>query len=313
MMRRSEEISCLVYNISIVINENKLLMVKMGGTMTYKHEIAWVTDSTSTLPEEFVKNNHVYVVPLSISFGDESYLEGVDITAEDFYEKLANSKVLPKSSQPAIGEFVELYKELKEKYKHAIAIHASSSLTGTYQASVSASSMVEYQVEVIDSKIGSYPLGKMISDGVKMQKEGKSYAEIVAYLRTLPEKARLIMAPGSLEQLHKGGRLSTTQVFIGSLIKLKLIVKFDDGKVILFDKIRTERKVKERLFQLFEEASHLIEEASIIHANIKETAEEWRTELQNKYPGIRFTTTMFSPVAGTHTGHGTIGFAWINK
>jgi DegV family protein with EDD domain len=296
-----------------VINDIKFLNVKTGGTMTHKHEIAWVTDSTASLPEEFVKNNHVYVVPLSISFGDESYLEGVDINAEDFYQKLASSKVLPKTSQPAIGEFVELYKELKEKYKHAIAIHASSSLTGTYQASVAASSMVEYNVDVIDSKIGSYPLGKMIYNGVEMQKQGKPYSEIVTYLRTLPDKARLIMAPGSLEQLHKGGRLSTTQVFIGSLIKLKLIVQFDDGKVVLFDKIRTEKKVKERLFQIFEEASHLVEEASIIHANIQETAEEWREELQKKYPAIRFTTTMFSPVPGTHTGQGTIGFAWINK
>ncbi|MCM3586014.1 DegV family protein [Mesobacillus maritimus] len=281
--------------------------------MTQKHEIAWVTDSTATLPEDFTKINHIYVVPLSILFGEEAFLEGVDITAEEFYEKLAASKVLPKTSQPAIGEFVELYKKLKENYQHAIAIHASSALTGTYQASVLASSMVDYEVEVIDSKIGSYPLGKMIYEGVEMQKQGKSYAEIVSYLRTLPDKARLIMAPGSLEQLHKGGRLSTAQAIIGGLIKMKLIVKFDEGKVILFDKIRTERKVKERLFQIFDEASHLIEEASIIHANIKETAEEWREELEQKYPQIRFTTTMFSPVAGTHTGQGTIGFAWIDK
>ncbi|SEN10169.1 EDD domain protein, DegV family [Mesobacillus persicus] len=281
--------------------------------MTQKNEIAWVTDSTATLPEEFVKNNHVYVVPLSILFGEESFLEGVDITAESFYQKLAASKVLPKTSQPAIGEFVELYEKLKQNYKHAIAVHASSALTGTYQASVAASSMVEYEVDVIDSKIGSYPLGKMIIDGVNMQKQGKSYNEIVDYLRTLPDKARLIMSPGSLEQLHKGGRLSTTQAFIGSLIKLKLIVQFDDGKVVLFDKIRTERKVKERLFQIFDEASHLIEEASVIHANIQETADEWVTELQGRYPQIQFTTTMFSPVPGTHTGQGTIGFAWINK
>ena len=281
--------------------------------MTIKHEIAWVTDSTATLPEEFIKNNHIYVVPLSIIFGEESYLEGVDITAEDFYPKLAASKILPKTSQPAIGEFVELYKKLKENYKHAIAIHASSELTGTYQSSVAASSMVEYDVDVIDSKIGSYPLGKMIYMGVEIQKAGKSYDEIVAYLRTLPDKAKLVMAPGSLEQLHKGGRLSTTQVIIGSLIRLKLIVQFDEGKVVLFDKIRTERKVKERLIQIFEEASHMIEEASIVHGNIKETAEEWREEMQIKFPHITFTTTMFSPVAGTHTGQGTIGFAWINK
>jgi DegV family protein with EDD domain len=281
--------------------------------MTTQNEIAWVTDSTASLSEDFIKNNHIYVVPLSIIFGDESYLEGVDITAEDFYPKLAASKVLPKTSQPAIGEFVELYKELKEKYKHAIAIHASSALTGTYQSSVAASSMVDYKVEVIDSKIGSYPLGLMIEKGVALQKEGKSYDEIVSILRTLPNKANLYMAPGSLEQLHKGGRLSTTQVIIGSLIKLKLIVRFEDGKVVLFDKIRTEKKVKERLFQILEEQASGIKEASVIHGNVKELAEEWRVDLQQRFPHISFTTTTFSPVPGTHTGQGTIGLAWINE
>jgi DegV family protein with EDD domain len=281
--------------------------------MTNKHEIAWVTDSTATLPEEFIKNNHVYVVPLSILFGEESYLEGVDITAEDFYQKLSASKVLPKTSQPAIGDFVELYKDLKTKYKYAIAIHASSALTGTYQASVAASSIAEFDVEVIDSKIGSYPLGKMVSTGIELQKQGKTYEEIIDHLRTLPDKGRMVMSPGSLEQLQKGGRLSTTQAFIGGLLKMKLIVQFDDGKVVLAEKIRTDRKVKERLYQIFEGASHLIEEASIIHANIRETADEWREEMQAKYPHIKFTTTMFSPVPGTHTGQGTIGFAWINK
>ncbi|RSD29182.1 DegV family protein [Mesobacillus subterraneus] len=280
--------------------------------MTLQNEIAWVTDSTASLSDEFIKNNHIYVVPLSIIFGEESYLEGVDITAEDFYPKLAASKVLPKTSQPAIGEFVELYKKLKEQYKHAIAIHASSALTGTYQSSVAASSMVEFKVDVIDSKIGSYPLGLMIKKGVELQKAGKTYEEIVSYLRTLPEKANLYMAPGSLEQLHKGGRLSTTQVIIGSLIKLKLIVRFEDGKVVLFDKIRTEKKVKERLFQIFDEASTHISDASVIHGNVGELAEEWRQELQQRYPNISFSTTIFSPVPGTHTGQGTIGLAWIN-
>ncbi|CAM3784459.1 DegV family protein [Mesobacillus thioparans] len=281
--------------------------------MTTLNNIAWVTDSTSSLSEEFIKENHIYVVPLSIIFGEEAYLEGVDITAEDFYPKLAASKVLPKTSQPAIGEFVELYQKLKEQYKHAIAIHASSALTGTYQASVAASSMVDFKVDVIDSKIGSFPLGRMVEKGIELQKEGKSYDEIVSHLRTLPDKANLYMAPGSLEQLHKGGRLSTTQVIIGSLIKLKLIVRFDDGKVVLFDKIRTERKVKERLFQILEEASGNVREASVIHGNVQQLANEWQAELQQRFPDISFTTTTFSPVAGTHTGQGTIGLAWVNE
>lgn len=282
--------------------------------MTKTSKIAWVTDSTATLSKEFVKKYGIHVIPLKIFFGDEMYEEGVDITDEEFYSKLSNSKELPRTSQPAIGEFVELYEKLKEEYTHAIAIHASSELTGTYQGSVSASNMVGFDgVEVIDSKIGSYPLGKMVQEGIKLEDQGKTYEEIVSYLRTLPDKARLLMVPGSLEQLHKGGRLSTTQAIIGNLIKLKLIIKFDNGKVLLSEKVRTYRKVKERLFEIFAETANVVKEASVIHGNDEETANSWKNELQQLYPNIHFTTTMFSPVPGTHTGQGTIGLSWVSE
>ncbi|MCP8970643.1 DegV family protein [Ectobacillus ponti] len=279
-----------------------------------KKKIAWVTDSTATLSKDYIDKYNIHVVPMEIIFGDQSYREDIDITAEDFYKKLSESKVLPKTSQPALGSFVNLYEQLKEEYEYAIAIHASSALTGTYQSSVSASQMAEFHsVEVIDSKIGSYPLGKMIQQGVEMEEQGKSYEEIVAYLRTLPDKAQLLMAPGSLEQLHKGGRLSSAQAIIGNLIQLKLIIKFDNGKVIMHDRIRTEKKVKLRLFEMFAEVAPQLKEASVIHANEAEKALQWKAELEQLYPHISFTTTMFSPVPGVHTGQGTMGLSWITE
>ncbi|MFX3624949.1 MAG: DegV family protein [Ectobacillus sp.] len=281
--------------------------------MIKQKKIAWITDSTASLSKEYIQRHNIHVVPLEIIFEDASYKENVDITAEEFYKKLSQAKELPKTSQPAIGEFINLYEGLQKEYEHAIAIHASSALTGTYQTSVSAAQMVGYNIEIIDSKIGSYPLGKMIKKGIEMEEQGKSYKEIVEYLRSLPEKGRLYIAPGSLEQLHKGGRVSTTQAIIGNLIKLKLIVRFEDGKVVLFDKIRTDKKVKVRLFEIFAEEAHLVKEASIVHGNDEERAEQWRQELQEMYPHITFTTTMFSPVPGTHTGQGTIGLSWLNE
>lgn len=279
-----------------------------------KKKIAWITDSTATLSKEFIKRYDVHVLPLKIIFGDEVYEEGVTITEEDFYQKLSNSKELPKTSQPAIGEFVQLYEKLKEEYELAIAIHASSELTGTYQGSVSASRMVGFDgVEVIDSKIGSFPLGKMVQKGIELEEQGKSFQEIVSYLKTLPDKGRLYMIPGSLEQLHKGGRLSTTQTILGNLLKLKLIIKFDNGKAILAEKVRTYRKAKDRIFDIFNETAEKIKEVSVIHGNDAETANIWKNELQKLYPSISFTTTMFSPVAGVHTGQGTIGLSWINE
>ncbi|WP_335873019.1 DegV family protein [Bacillus sp. 2205SS5-2] len=276
-------------------------------------KIAWITDSTCSLSEEFISLHNIEVIPLNVIFGDTSYKENIEITAEQFYEKLSASDALPKTSQPAIGEFVERFKELKEKYEYGIAIHASSSLTGTYQGSLMAAEMVGFPVQVIDSKVGSYALGNMIEQGILLEKSGKSYETIVEYIRTLPDKARLYLVPGSLEQLQKGGRLSTTQTFIGNLLKLQLIIKFEDGKVILSEKVRTVKKVKKRLYEIFDEASHKIKEASVVHGNDRSIAEEWKEELQKIYPNIRFTTTILSPVAGSHTGQGTMGLSWIKK
>ncbi len=281
--------------------------------MTKQRKIAWITDSTATLSKEYITQHHIHVVPLEIIFGSESFKEDIDITAEAFYKRLAESKELPKTSQPAIGEFVSLYEKLKEEYEYAIAIHASSALTGTYQTSVSAAAMVGLPIEIIDSKIGSYALGKMVQKGIELERQGKTYEEIVSYLQTLPDKGRLYMIPGSLEQLHKGGRVSTTQALIGNLIKLRLLIKFDNGKAVLFDKIRTDSKAKARLYEILDADASRIREASIIHGNAPEKALVWKQELEQVYPHITFTTTMFSPVAGTHTGQGTIGLTWISE
>lgn len=278
-----------------------------------KKKIAWITDSTATLSKELIESHDIYIIPLYIHFGDDSFRENIDITAEDFYEKLSNSKELPKTSQPSIGEFIELFGKLKNEYQHAIAIHASSALTGTYQSSVRAAQLTGFDVEVIDSKNGSYALGQMIEKGIKLEEEGYDYDHIVPVLKELPDKSRLYMSPGSLEQLYKGGRVSLAQSFLSNLIKLKLIIKFEDGKAILYEKVRTAKKVKARILEIFESEAHLIKNASVIHGNNITLANEWKKDLEELYPRIHFSTTMFSPVPGVHTGQGTIGLTWINE
>lgn len=278
-----------------------------------KNKIAWITDSTATLSKEFMEKHDIYMIPLYINFGEESFRENIDITAEDFYVKLSKAKELPKTSQPSIGEFINLYEKLNEQYTQAIAIHASSALTGTYQGSLSASQATGFQVEVIDSKIGSFALGQMIEKGIELEEQGLEYQQIVNHLKQLPDKGRLYMSPGSLEQLYKGGRVSLAQTFLSNLINLKLIIKFDDGKAILHEKIRSDKKVKRRLFEIFDAESHLVKKASVIHGNVLDLANIWRDELEKLYPHIEFTTTMFSPVPGVHTGQGTIGISWINE
>src|SRR5690606_4919798 len=122
-------------------------------------KIAWITDSSCGLSPEFARENNVFIVPLNVVINGKSYKEDIDITKDEFYQLLKEHGDDAKTSQPAFGDFLELYERLKDGYDHGIAIHASSQLTGTYQSSISAAEMTGFKAEVIDSKMGDYALG----------------------------------------------------------------------------------------------------------------------------------------------------------
>ena len=143
-------------------------------------KIAWITDSTCGLSQDFIDEHNIHVLSLNVILNGISYKDDIDLTKDEVYEQLQLHGEGAKTSQPAYGDFISLYEKLKEEYDCGIAIHASSELTGTYQSSVMASKDVGFDVAVIDSKIGSYALGKMIRNGIELEQEGKTYEEIVA-------------------------------------------------------------------------------------------------------------------------------------
>lgn len=278
-------------------------------------KIAWVTDSTSSLEENFIKENNVFVVPLGIIFGNESYKENVDITADEFYAKLKTAKELPKTSQPVIGEFLELYENLKKDFDCAIAIHCSGKLSGTVFSSQSAAEMANFDVTVIDSKIGSYPLSKIIERGVELYKNGQDVDTIARTITDMTNKTHLYFTPANMEQLHRSGRVSGSQAFLGNLLKIKLILGFDDASVVIKDKVRSEKKAKQTISNLLstEIEYNSIKEVAVVHSNNLSEAENWKKELAIQYPDISFLVMPFIPVVAVHTGEGTLGLSWINN
>ena len=284
------------------------------GALTMKQsKIAWVTDSTATLSPEYIKLHNIYVVPLYVIFGETAYKENVEISSKAFYHKLASTKELPKTSQPSTGEMLELYKEIKENYDHVIAIHATSALTGAYSGAISAAKEIGVDAFVLDSQIGSYPLGKMVECAISLEQEGKTFDQIVTEIKKLPAKARLFLTPGSLEQLHKGGRVTGTQAILATLLNMKVVLKFDEGRAILSDKVRSHKRALAKMANYLEAENSHVKEATIIHADNLNEAEQWRSMLQEQFPHIGFTITEFSPVPGTHTGRGTVGLAWLGE
>ncbi|WP_440897234.1 DegV family protein [Amphibacillus sp. Q70] len=278
-------------------------------------KIAWITDSTCGLSQEFIDQHNIFVLPMIVIINNISYREDIDVTKDEVYALLSQFGEGAKTSQPPFGEFIELYKKLKNEYELGIALHASSELTGTYQSSISAAKMEEFPVEVIDSKMGSYALGKMIRNGIKMEQEGVPYKDIVAKLKTYPKKAEMYLLPKSFEQMKRSGRVSTTQAVFANLLNINLILQFDNGKVIVESKIRSQKKAVQHLFQKVEEVYKTgnIKELGIMHAGAKEIANQWKEELKKLHKNLKIKIEPLVPVAGIHAGHGTMAISWLKE
>ncbi|WP_397538968.1 DegV family protein [Rummeliibacillus pycnus] len=277
-------------------------------------KIAWVTDTAALLDEVFIKEHNIHVLPLSVVFEDGSLRETVDMTQDEFYDKLRKTKAHPKTSQPAIGEMVSLYEKLKEdEFDCAIAIHTSSQLSGTYQSSIAAGEMANFKVYSIDSKIGSYPIMKMIEYGQKLIKEGQDVESVVEKIQDATDQTALSFIPSNLSQLHKSGRVTGTQALLSNLLCIKLVISFDNGKVEMKEKVRTFCKAKKYVTDQFrqEMQKNPMKEVAIIHCNNEKEATCWKVDLQEEFPNLNILVLPLSAAVGVHAGEGTTGLSWV--
>lgn len=276
---------------------------------------AVITDSTSYIDDSIRKEKNIIMIPLNVIFGEESFLEEVEITAEQFYEKMRGAEELPKTSQPAVGEFVKLYEELrKQQYTDIIVVTLSSGISGTFQAAQSAATMVEnVNVYVYDSEISSSAQAFFVLEAAAMAFEGKDGEAIVARLDEIKQRGmEAFFMVDDLTNLRLGGRLSGAQAFFGGLLQIKPVLEFKDGGIVPFEKIRTRKKALARLRELFDNDAKDGEKvnATVIHANRPDEAEQIKQELEQKYDNVAVDISYFGPVLGTHLGEGAIGLTW---
>lgn len=277
---------------------------------------AIVTDSTAYIPKDLREKHNIHMIPLSVVFGNESYREEVDITAEAFYEELKVRKDLPTTSQPPTGEFVELFEQLGKEHDAIISVHLSSGISGTYQGSVTAGEMVEgVKVHSFDSEISCMVQGFYALEAAEMASEGKPADEIMERLNEMKNTMRAYFMVDDLTNLQRGGRLSGAAAFVGSLLQVKPILNFEDKVIVPFEKIRTRKKALNRVFELFDEdaSKGVPMRAVLIHGNIEEEAKLMKVDLEQKYPNVEFLLSYFGPVIGTHLGEGAIGLGWYQK
>ncbi|MCT8139444.1 DegV family protein [Anaerobacillus sp. CMMVII] len=279
-------------------------------------KIAWVTDSTAYITKELQENPDVYVMPLAIIFPDRTFEDGVDLTTKELYSRINSAKEVPKTSQPSVGRFAELYEKLKAEYDHVIAVHVSGKLSGTVESSRAGMEMAELDGEIVDSQSMSYTITTLIYKGMELAKSLDNHKEIANKLREEALNSEKYILLGSLDQFHKGGRMSKTQFLLGNLLQIKPIITIKtSGEFDLFQKVRSEKKAVNRLVELLAASyeKHHIPEVQIMHGNVLDKALEVQKKIEAQFPTIRVVIGEISSTIAVHAGEGTVALIWHNE
>lgn len=254
-----------------------------------------------------------------LHLNEELYEDYVDITAEEFYNRIsADPNIDVKTSQAPTGYILETYEEMKKQgYTDILVITISSQLSGTYQGAVLAADMVEdLNVRVVDSKSVSYGQVYLTLQAIKLIKEGKKLEEIAQILEKSIENINILVYVDTLKFLVKNGRLSAASGAIGTLLKIKPILRLtqEDGKLIPHEKIRTSKKALKRIFEIFNEESKGRDlEVFLAYTNNFEFAKEVKRDILKLRPDVHVELVPLTPVVGAHAGPGTLGFGYIYK
>ncbi|MBC1428963.1 DegV family protein [Listeria seeligeri] len=279
--------------------------------------IAVVTDSTAYLPDDVKNHLRINVVPLSVIIDGKSYREGEDLSTAEFYEKVRIAETFPTSSQPAPGEFIQLFETLKSQgCDTVITIHLSSGISGTFQNAATAGDGIEgLNVIAYDSELSCMAQGMLAVKAAKMAMENEAVEDIIKELDKIKQAQDAYFMVDDLNNLQRGGRLNGAQALVGSLLQIKPILHFDDKQIVLFEKVRTQKKALKRIEDILETAvkNKSAEKAFVIHGNDSEKGETWRKHLEAKFPEVVFELSYFGPVIGTHLGEGALGLTWSIK
>ena len=277
-----------------------------------KAKVAIVTDSTSCLTPELISKYNIHVIPLLVNWDDQSLKDGIDITADQFYNRLSTSQSMPATSQPSAGEFVELYEEVAKTAESIVSIHISSDLSGTFQSATAAKDMVEIPVELVDSRTAATPLGMMVIEAAKALEDGADAAGAAAAAKALVGKAIIYFVVDTLEFLHRGGRIGGASRLIGSILSLKPILTVQDGKVESHASVRTKKKAMKAVLETVNEklGGKSPRYIGVIHSAAPAEASKLSALMADQFSGAEIIEADLTPVVGTHVGPGCVGLAY---
>lgn len=277
-----------------------------------------ITDSTSYIPESIRRELDIAVVSLSVVFGDEVIKE-VEISNEDFFKRLEQTKKIPTSSQPSIDDiYTEFEKNVKEN-NEVVGIFISSEMSGTYSTANSVKDMIlenypEAKIQIIDSRSNCMQLGFAAIEAAKAAKNGSDLAEVIEVANNNIKRSRFLFIPDTLEYLRIGGRIGSASALLGSMLQIKPILTVTDGKTNLLKKVRTKKRALEEIMNIFLDDINRFGLGDVLvhHINDEEGAREFANLIKAK-TSKDIQIASIGPVIGTHVGPGALAIAYFTE
>lgn len=280
---------------------------------------AVIATSTGCLDYLDLKEKNLFILRMKIIIKDETYNDFIDLDADEFYQMLIDdNKLVPSSSMPSIGEMLDMFEKLEESgYEEAILTTISSQLSGTYQIAEMAKQQYEgnLKIYIVDTLNAATSEGFIAIEALRLIKENVETEEIVEYLHQLRTSRKQYFMVDNLRLLVANGRLSGASGFLGSMFKIKpILIVNDEGKIVSYEKIRTQKKSLERMVELLLNDLKNVKNFVITYdtSNNVEGIEYVKREIERAYPGYRYYEAPITPVIGCHTGIGTVGVAYFD-
>lgn len=274
-----------------------------------------ITDSSSDITVEEAQKLGVELVPLHVIFGNDVFMDGVDITHDEFYQKLEKCEELPKTSQMNPAGFVQIFEKYIEQGDEIVGIFLSSKLSGTYQSSVIASQMLETdKIHIVDSLNASVGLAVLVREAVKLRESGKNACEIKEEIEKLVKKVRLVAVIDTLKYLKMGGRLSATSALVGGVLGITPVISVIDGAVEVLAKTRGQKKSIRFMMDYMND--NMPDEEHVIdfgYTRIIKNLDNFKASCMPNFKLGEDSTREIGAVIGTHIGPGAFGVAYIAK
>lgn len=280
-----------------------------------KKKIAFVTDSTAFLTDELRAHPDVYVAPIVIISDGKEYEDGIDLTTEQLYEIIRTEKEVPKTSQPNVEKFKDLYEQLKDEYEQAIAIHVSSKLSGTISSSTAGKEQADFDVEIVDSYSLSYQITLLMEKSIELAEQELNAKEIADELRAMTKSHKNLIVLDTLEQLYKGGRMSGAQFVLGNFLQIKPILSIgENGELGMIERVRSEKKATRRMIELIKKSyeENKVSKLGVMHGNAPEKAQNLKESLVAELPDLEIVVGEVSSSLAVHAGEGAIAVFWCN-